>query len=140
LEQHPADPAASRTAIIVLIIIAVLGGLIIFATTALRPQIEEWVLVDVRSRLTLVIGLLTVLAVGPPLALAAYLFSFGRQVVAAGRFPPPGARLMQDTPVITGDAARRRGRTLQIFATGVGASALIIAIVLIRLAVLLRAR
>jgi hypothetical protein len=140
LEQHRADPAARRTAWIVMIVIAAVGGSIIFATTALRPQIEEWVLVDVRSRLTIVIGVLTVLAAGPPLALAAYLFSFGRQVVAAARFPPPGARLMQDTPVITGDAARRRGRTLQIFAAGVGVSALVIAVVLIRLAVLLRAR
>jgi hypothetical protein len=140
LEQHPADPAAKRTASIVIVIVAIIGGVIIYGTTALRPQLEEWVLGDVRGRLTIVIGVLTVAAAGPPLALAAYLFSFGRQVVASGRFPPPGARLLQDTPVVTGDAARRRGRTLQVFAAGVGISALAVAVVLVRFAWLLRTR
>ena len=122
--------------IIVILAITVIGALIIAAGTAMRPTIQAWVQEDTRSRLTMVIAVLIGVASGPPIALALYLWRFGSRVVTSGRFPPPGARLMQDTPVVAGDAARRRGRTLQIFAAMVAGSALLIAVMLARLAML----
>jgi len=46
-------------------------------------------------------------------ALGAYLFHYGRRVCAASLFPPPGAKLVRDTPVLRGAAALRRGFALQ---------------------------
>jgi flagellar basal body-associated protein FliL len=43
-------------------------------------------------------------------ALAIYLALFGRKVLASGRFPPPRARVLVDTPIHTGAAAEHRGK------------------------------
>lgn len=49
--------------------------------------------------------------VGCVALLAGYLALFGRKVLASGRFPPPGARVLVDTRIYTGAAATRRGRS-----------------------------
>lgn len=57
--------------------------------------------------------------VGCVALLAGYLALFGRKVLASGRFPPPGARVLVDTPIHTGAAAARRGRTALIAAAAI---------------------
>lgn len=52
-------------------------------------------------------------------ALAVYLALFGRKVLASGRFPPPGARVLVDTRIHTGAAAARQGRSALIAATSI---------------------
>ena len=49
-------------------------------------------------------------------ALGAYLWRGASRVRRAQRWPPPGARTLRDTPVLTGAAARRRARGMQAVA------------------------
>jgi hypothetical protein len=47
---------------------------------------------------------------------AVYLAFTARKVLASGRFPPPGARVLVDTRILTGAAAVRRGKGLLLAA------------------------
>jgi hypothetical protein len=47
-------------------------------------------------------------------AFAGYVLRLGAQVVAHGRLPLPGARVVRDTRVVQGEVARRYGRWLQL--------------------------
>ncbi len=49
-------------------------------------------------------------------ALVVYLALLGRKVLNSGRSPPPGARVLVDTRVLTGAAAVRRGKGLLLAA------------------------
>jgi hypothetical protein len=99
-------------------------------TSALAAWINE----DFELRATLVIAGLTLFASGPPFALAWFLWRIGSRTIAAGRYPPPGIRLLKDMPVITGGAARQRGQLLKVFSTSVATAALVIALILLRFA------
>jgi hypothetical protein len=57
----------------------------------------------------LFLGLVVLLA-GPLAWFGAYAMRSGRTVVAAGRYPPPGVRVLRRTRVLTGDAAALVGR------------------------------
>jgi hypothetical protein len=138
VETHRGDPSARRTAIVLLALVGVAGAALLMAASVLRPSLEAWIKADAPVRMAMVIVTLIVMASGPPLALAMYLWRFGRDVVRTARFPPPEARVVQDMPVIVGDAARQRGRAMQIFAAGVGISALLIAATLVRFLLLVR--
>jgi hypothetical protein len=64
------------------------------------------------------------------LIMAGWLFRFARKISKSGRFPPPGSRVIYDTPVITGAAARHKayiGYTLSaiLFFAGVVATVLL---------------
>ncbi len=58
----------------------------------------------------------------------------------AGRYPPPGLRVVRDTPVVVGEAAGRRGRLLQVFAVVMGLAGLLLAFFLWRFVSLLESR
>ena len=75
---------------------------------------------------------------GPVQALgtAWFLWRLGRRTIAAGRFPPPGLRLVRDEPVLTGDAATRRGRIAQGLSVIIGLAVVGLALALWRLATL----
>ena len=47
------------------------------------------------------------------LLMGLYLWRLGARIRARGRFPLPGARVIRDTAVLEGAAARRRGAVLQ---------------------------
>lgn len=49
---------------------------------------------------------LTLALVGVAIAAAAYFLAVAVRVLRSGRFPPPGARVVRDTPVRRGTAAR----------------------------------
>jgi hypothetical protein len=138
MDVHRADPSTRRTAVLLLVLTGISGAALLTMASTMPSWLEAWVREDAQARITIVIAVLIVIAAGPPLALAMFLWNFGRRVVAAARFPPPDARLVQDMPVIVGAAARQRGRTLQVFAAGVAVSALLIVAALVRFALLVR--
>lgn len=41
-----------------------------------------------------------------------YFYRFGRRILTSGQCPPPGSRVIRDTEIIEGAAARRKGRQL----------------------------
>lgn len=49
-------------------------------------------------------------------AFVVYLAVVGRKVLHSRRFPPPGARVLVDTRILSGDAAERRGKGMLLAA------------------------
>jgi hypothetical protein len=122
-EVQKADPDARRRAALVLIFAAAIGGLLISAFEHFREPLREWLVSDPaetprRARLALSVSILVLST--PAIAFAIYLWLLGRKVLRAERFPPPGLRVIRDTPVIRGAAAVTRGHAVQIFAVCLG--------------------
>lgn len=103
----------------------------------LRPALTAWIGEDADVRLRIVIVTMTAVTAGPLLAFAVFMWRLGRRVIGAGRYPPPSLRVVRDTPIVTGQDAVRRGKLLQWLAAGVGMAALVLALLLSRLAGLL---
>ena len=136
-EIQRGDPSARRKAVTILIAGAIVGAALLAIAGAVRPDLEAWLKEDLRGRSRIVLGAIAVLMAGPLLALAAYLWHLGGRVVATGRFPPSGARLVRDTPVVTGSAATRAGRVLQSCAAALAVAAVLLAVFIWRIAALL---
>lgn len=116
-EIQPADPASRRQ------LLLALAGIVVLALAG-WAALDRWL---EHARLTLdppaaraaVAGLLmwsTVAVCAIVCAFAAYAWRLGWTVAVHGRFPPAGARVVRDTPVLRGAAARRRGRLVQAVA------------------------
>lgn len=89
------------------------------------------------DRLVLSVWGLALASVVPMLFLSAYLWRLGARIVHSGVFPPPGMRVVRDTPVLLGRAAVRRGRLLKVLGLLAGAAGIGLVIVLWRLTSLL---
>jgi hypothetical protein len=63
------------------------------------------------------------------MVLAAFLWRTGARTHRAGEYPPPGSRVLRETPVLEGEAALRRARILRMLA--VLAALLAVAVVLL---------
>lgn len=135
--ESPTQRADARTRRLSLLAIAtatVLGALAIVAFERYRPAFEGWLESDPATTVPMALGLLAVLGPVPALALAWYLWGLGRRTVDAGRFPPPGLRLVRDAPLITGESAVRRGRIIQGLSLLLGLAAVGLVLALWRLA------
>lgn len=132
-DTQKADPAARRAAIAIVGGGTVVGVVLIAVAKRYRPEFEAWIEEDINASVRLVVVALTVLASGPTLGLAFYLWRLGASVVRADRYPPPNLRLMHDTVVVTGPGARRRGRLMQLLATVLGLAAVLLAFFMWRL-------
>jgi len=139
-EIRRADPAARRTAALVLVVGTCLGALLLVAFTRYRIPLGDWLLADPGSsalRVKPMLLLPAAILVAPLLALAAYLWTLGGKVVRAREFPPPGLRLIRDTPIVTGERAVSRGRLLKVLALGCCIASAVLAVLLWRLGLLL---
>lgn len=136
-EVQRADPRAQRIALMVVLAGFVAAALLIWGLNAGGPAIAAWLKADPARMHARAQGLLFTLAVimaGPPILAGAYLLRFGTRVVRGDRFPPPDARLIQDMLVLTGDAARNRGRIAQVAGTVLILAGCVMAGLLVRLA------
>ena len=112
-----ADPAARRWTLIGLLAILVIGGPLVWWLEN-RVDWFGW-LGDADglggSTLTFGVALFVILGL-PAWVLGAYLFRVGRRTLASERFPPPGIRVVRDTTVREGTAARTTGMALCVLA------------------------
>lgn len=137
-EVRRADPAARRRAVLLVIVCALVGTVLIVGFEHYRTPLRDWLESESRDhRVTLVFFLAAALS-APLLAFAAYLWSLGSKVLWAREFPPPGSRVIRDTPVIAGKAAVLRGRALRALALGLGLASGILCLLLWQLAQALR--
>lgn len=141
-EIRRADPAARRQVVWLLIAGALVGALLLFAFERHLASLREWIYADPhaasgRLRRTFV-GLGVVLS-APVLAFAAYLWTYGAKVLRTQESPPPGYRVIRDTLVLRGQAARIRGHAFRILAAVLGTASLLFWLLLWRLARLLAA-
>jgi len=138
LIEHP--PAGARTRVLILILVATaLGAAVLVFIEQWSPLLQEWVVSDPEGglhRLAAVLVALAAVANLPLLLGAIYFWRLGSQTLAAGRFPPAGVTVLRATPVLTGDAARRRGRAARLCAIGLIACSIGLVVVLLGLALL----
>ena len=135
-----ADPTARRTVALLLVVGTCMGALLLVAFARYRIPLSDWILADPGSsaqRVKMVFRVLVALLLAPLLALAAYLWSLGGKVVRAREFPPPGLRVIRDTPIVTGERAVSRGRLLKVLTLGCGIALAALAVLLWRLEMLL---
>jgi hypothetical protein len=136
-EIRRADPAARRRAIL-LVVLGALGGTLLIAGAAhFRAPLLDSLLSEPRERASRLRLLLLLAAAGlsvPLVLFAAHLWSLGSRVLQARQFPPPGYRVIRDTPVVVGPAAIARGRGLKALALFLGAAAVLLSLLLWRLA------
>ena len=62
------------------------------------------------------VSLVLVVGLAPLLAGASWLWALGVRVIRGNRYPPEDTRVIHDTPVVRGAAARARGRVYQALA------------------------
>ncbi|MCI0666889.1 MAG: hypothetical protein L0Y43_02405 [Methylococcaceae bacterium] len=115
-EIDRADPGARRTAFRFLVIATLLGAGALLAFEHYREALLAWFSADPSRARWNVIFLTLVLALSPLLIAAAWAWTFATRVVRGNRYPPEGAKLIRDTPVVRGAAARLRGRVHQALA------------------------
>jgi hypothetical protein len=115
-EVRRGDPSLARQMFLLLVAGAVVGGVAITLFERYREALLGWVAADPQPRARLVLGAVAAAAVVPLLACAAYVWRIGVRTLRAGEFPPPGFRVVRDTPVVTGPPAMARGRLLRVFA------------------------
>ena len=135
-----ADPALRRNVVLALVCAAVAGSLLLAAFERYDAALRGWLLSEpgeFAQRVELVFVILAVALCAPLLVLAACLWSFGGKIVRAGAYPPPGMRVVRDTPVVTGARAAARGRWFKVFALGCGIAAAALGWLLWRLTSLL---
>ena len=140
MEIHPADSGARRRAAAWIAVAAVAGGGTIAAANRFEPAMVEWVRADLPARFRLVTAVIALLAAGPPFAAGIYMWRLGDRTVRGERFPPVGTAMIHDTVVLTGNAARQRGRLLQACGAIIAFAAIAIVVVLVRLVLVLEAR
>lgn len=141
-EMRKADPAARRTAVLTVVLGAVVGGSLILVRNRYAGWLRDWIgsePSEAPRRLRLVFLLAATLLSAPLLVFAVHLWSIGARVLRAQEFPPPGYRVIRDTPVIGGRSAVLRGRAFLILAIALGVTSVLLWLQFWRLARMLGA-
>ncbi|MBZ5538526.1 MAG: hypothetical protein LAO31_21485 [Acidobacteriia bacterium] len=136
-DVRKADPAVRRQVVLVLVITTCVEALLIVGLRLYHDPLRDWILSGPGTsaqRVKLVFLLLASAIISPLLALAVYLWSLGGRILRAREFPPPGVRVIRDTPVITGERAVFRGRLLQGLALSCGIASVVLGLLVWRLA------
>lgn len=105
-----ADPEARRRALIALAAVAAVA--VITAVWGLPAAAESLKRQPPPQALRILQGL-ALAAFLPAIPLGYFTWRHGQRILHGGQFPPPGARVIADTPVVTGRAARARGFALK---------------------------
>jgi hypothetical protein len=131
-----ADAPLRRQVVFYLIVATCAGALLIIGFERYRIPLREWILQEpgAAHRLKFLFLFLAAVLTVPLLAIAAYVWTLGKKIIRAREFPPPGLRVLRDTPVITEEKAVARGRLLQVFAVVCAVASVLLSLLLWRLA------
>ena len=135
-DVQKADPAARRHAVQFVVVGAILGALLIVGLERYRAPLLEWFLSEpelLTHRLALVFIFTTVVGSAPLFAFAIYLWSLGSKVTRVQRFPLPEQRVVRDTRIVEGEAAKARGRGFQVLAISLGVAGVMLSYLFWRL-------
>jgi hypothetical protein len=139
-EIQRADPAMRRLALIVVIATGALGLVLIVWLQSTLDAISALYRTDPTEATRTMRAVTRLLGAGIAVvcfATAIWLAwqSFG--IRRAERFPLPGARVVRDTPILTGAAARRQSRIALVFSLALLVGGVVVPILLTRLTSLL---
>jgi len=140
IDVRRADSAFQRQIVLVVVVGMFVGALLIVGFEQYHIPLRDWILSQpgaLAERVKLVLLLLAAFLIAPLLVLAVYLWSLGGRVLRARAFPPPGLRVIRDTPVITGERAIFRGRLLKMLALACAIASVALGLLVWRLASLL---
>jgi hypothetical protein len=121
IDIRRADPTARRQALMIVILGALAGTLLLLTFVRYREQPLDWLRFQLGEHTAIMPLLAVALLCVPLLALAAYLWLLGANVIKTGVFPPPGLRAIRATAVVAGSGAVLRGRALKVLAVCLGA-------------------
>src|SRR5262249_12284723 len=111
MDVRQADAGFRRLAVGVLVAGVCAGAVLIQLVERYRGALAEWVRADAgqsAQRVELILATFAVLLVAPLVAMAAYLSLLGRRTARTGEYPPPGFRVIRDTPIVRGHEALSR--------------------------------
>ncbi len=109
----PADPAYRKKVIKILLISAIAGFLILAVLSkVIDKQVESGDPGKLIGLMTLLIALMVTGLTGYSIYLVRIAIKTKRQA----QFPPPGMKVIRDTPILYDDAARQRAKQLIVFA------------------------
>ncbi|MDJ0704886.1 MAG: hypothetical protein QNJ46_16515 [Leptolyngbyaceae cyanobacterium MO_188.B28] len=78
------------------------------------PLLKAWILGKELSEAIRLLQVLLGLMGLPLLLMAYYSYRLARKAIASSQFPPPGMKVLRDTEILEGPAARRKGRQLWV--------------------------
>ena len=110
-----ADPAYRRKMVLALIVLAVLGGAALILTKSVLDGIEALAAVDPDAAIQKIKGLIVgIIAVNAVLSsvFGLWFVLLAVRVFRSGQFPPPGMKVVRDTPIRTGKKAKVAGAAL----------------------------
>ena len=119
---QPADPAARKRAVWFVLFVAVLGGALALALVFREAQINQWLNqnAEILIQQPGIIYSVLFIAMLPLTGGAVYMYRLADRIIRSQRMPPPGQKVIKDTPVITGRKAVRQGRGLKFLSTLMG--------------------
>jgi len=118
-EIQKADPKARKRAVWTVIAALFIGVPVIYLLDANQHTFQQWLInhpADITQKINWLVITVFLAVTLPTWAFALFIWHSGGKVVKAARFPLVESRLVKDTPVITGAAARRRGKIMQVVA------------------------
>jgi hypothetical protein len=104
-----AAPAARRNAILSGIVAVIFG--ILFLTWFMPLFLEYLDTLPTNESIRIAISSIALLSV-IPLSIGLFFLKQGLKILKAESFPPPGTKVLRDTPIIKGEKARWRGKVL----------------------------
>lgn len=122
VEIQRADPGARTRALLIVALVAVLGGAFAFALQFNEEAIDTWLQNYAAGLLERpdVLFLTAFVLMLPLVGFAVYIFYLATQVVKHQRAPFPGQKVIKDTPVVTGDKAVKQGQAMRALAIAMG--------------------
>ena len=119
-EIQPADPATRRRALFGAAAVALAGWAAFFVLQDWLRGLGSTDALATRRALADAMIWGSWAACLPVAVLATWLWLQGLRISRAGRFPAPGTKVIRDTPVLHGDAARLRGLLMRVLAVFLG--------------------
>jgi hypothetical protein len=113
MEIQRADPQLRRIAGLLFAALVVAGSVALLALQSWLSDVAKAAPSTTGTQLLIAFGGLVAISCATLLAAAVCLSRTAAQVLATKQFPPPGMRVIRDTPVLRGAAAMRRARILQ---------------------------
>lgn len=96
-------------------IVMLLGASIIMGAERYSDRLLAW-LKDHQFFIDspIIVFIFSLIILFPMVVAGTYLLTVGRRATRAQRFPPPGYRVIRDTPILQGPQGIRRGQLLQV--------------------------
>ena len=119
MDIQRADAGTRRRAIWIVVLGIAAGAVLLLWFEQSLPALIAWATGNPNqgaARAKLLLALIGTVIVVPLAGFAAYLWFLGERISKSGRFPLPSMKVVQDTVVVTGQAAVTRSRFVKALA------------------------